>query len=547
MSVNAVIGNAGSQEMAVAATQGLINQMEEAVQKMDGKNEKRAAEKLQIKTLLESKEGMNVGTEVLSNLVAKLAESGINVQLGKSAETAKNKQDDYELMFENKEDIQDSTSVSDAFKKIAGARKTGQQKGGGGDEGMGDADPRKLAGKIEEFNQAVAQYLIGGGDEFKQKVLKLRQELENLGVSHKQVLQTELSVKNQIRGQIASLIKEGVLKQLFAPKKTVESVMTEVGTNKAINLAYHNDRIGGWDFGGYNEHLQGTTDKAMAEAKGEIKDFIGQELERYIMARHAGTEKNDKLLKELVKLAERVGFDLNNFVKDVTSKKIDWGMIEVPEAALAQAGSAGAGSGGEFSSGSQGKTGYEYTLTDEQSLLTNQLRAVFMQRALFGDIRTTIATSFKMMQLKNGLIKMGITFDVLKEIESEGTTLAKQKLKEMLEEALLERATLFDLSGPAFKLIETRIKGIMKNLDRLGAPVGKSEFDTVQGQADREMFEVARTEMEKTLAHYRGSRAPHLAKKLKLLVKQIKRLQAEAGIYPDYQPEEELAGIKAAA
>ena len=108
--------------------------------------------------------------------------------------------------------------------------------------------------------------------------------------------------------------------------------------------------------------------------------------------------------------------------------------------------------------------------------------------------------------------------------------MAKDKLLEMLSEVLSERSTLYDLAGPAFKLIEKKIKGIMSNLNRIGEALTINEFEKFRDIANRKMYDMAIQELHSVDAEMRTKPSPSLEKKRQQLVKLIARLKKESRI-----------------
>jgi hypothetical protein len=176
------------------------------------------------------------------------------------------------------------------------------------------------------------------------------------------------------------------------------------------------------------------------------------------------------------------------------------------------------------------ETRYEMDEDEEKEILINRLRALYMRRALKGDIITRIDTAFKMRKLKNGLIRLGMKVDDFEHLAKEGVEVARRKLLDMLTEALNEKATLYDLAGPAFKLIEKRIKGLMSNLERIGSPLTVGEFENLRDAANRKMFDMAEQELAAVEAMLKGQPNPSLEKKRGQLLKLIIRLKDESKI-----------------
>ena len=157
-----------------------------------------------------------------------------------------------------------------------------------------------------------------------------------------------------------------------------------------------------------------------------------------------------------------------------------------------------------------------------------------MQRAVTGNFLTVLRTSFKMRKLKNGLIKLGVVPEslnsALEKVEEEGRAIARLKLLKMLKEALRERATLYKLAGPAFKLIEKRIKGILRNLKRLGLDMDGRDLAIFRDKANEEILEVATSELRAINAVLENGPQPAYEKRQRLLGKLLCRLNEESNL-----------------
>jgi hypothetical protein len=281
--------------------------------------------------------------------------------------------------------------------------------------------------------------------------------------------------------------------------------------------------------------LQGVNDKAAAEATRELKDFLKEEAEAKLVQLHLGTAKNpqkDKTeLADALKLAIKLGLDMQQFALGWQKKRNDLGLTlfnpPPPPSLLA------AGGQSSFNSASQEqKSGYEPSPEDQAEILFNRMRAIYMVRAMRGDILTAIETAFKMRKLKNGLIKLGYSIGdqekLRDQLKQEGEALARMRFLEMLQEAYCERATLYELAGPAHTLIERKIKGILSNLERLGAKLGKIELEAIRDKTNPEMFDISLEELQTTTMALKARPNPGLEKKQLLLVKLLTRLKEES-------------------
>lgn len=131
---------------------------------------------------------------------------------------------------------------------------------------------------------------------------------------------------------------------------------------------------------------------------------------------------------------------------------------------------------------------FVYETDDEQDIMLDRIRAIYLTRAVNGDFKTRIDTMFSLRKLENGAMQLGIyNKDVEERLKKEAKVLGIEKLQDMLDEALMERATFFSMSGVTFKLNQTKIKTVIKNLAKLDSPISESQFKTRQDTINKKM------------------------------------------------------------
>lgn len=543
-SIKGVIDNVSAQETAAVA-----NQLAAIADNLDQKDqEQKVDDKSYIQKLLDAKSGRETSKQILSDLFSKMASLGVKLDPDTFAAKAKRTvKDEYDSMFNNRENTTDQVDVKSLGNRIKAAKKLNQNNGEGGGQEKNEnplTDTAKMAGIMDKYSEAFAQFLLSPGTNFKKKIEELEFQMRQEGFTNKDILGLQQNLRQSIRSQLAGQIKESLLKKIFSKEKTFEFVMNEKELNRTLRFALDSKELGGWDFGGYNKSLQGTVNEKIKDVKSDVKDFITEQLREVMIKKNLNgdTKSAENEIKDLIELGTKTGFNVNRFLAGWKATKYHLGFVPVPSNALAQS---MLGSGMHNKKEQQNL--YEFTSEDEKELLINQLRAVYMQRAMKGTFMSKLETSFKVRKLKNGLVKLGITFDELDKIEKEGVSLARVRILGMLKEAFEERATFFELSGHAFDLVETKIKGLIKNLARLGMELTQDEIEEMRNQADEKMFDTARFELENAIISYEGNRAPSYEKKIKLLVKVMLRLKEEAGIKTDYDPILRFSSVVSAA
>ena len=112
---------------------------------------------------------------------------------------------------------------------------------------------------------------------------------------------------------------------------------------------------------------------------------------------------------------------------------------------------------------------------------------------------------------------------------------------EMLKEAFMERGTLYKLSGPAFRLVETKIVGLLRNAEKLGMELGEYEVNLIRDRANQAVFDVAKRELHLAVLSLAVKETPPMREKKKKLIMLLKRIKEESNVVDDLDlPESEL-------
>lgn len=513
------------QQLAVAsnlsASEGLNQVLRAELERKTDTENATKVEESTLKKALSGKKG-NLGTEILVRLASKLAQTlPTNQILG-------NLKEDYEFIFNPQEETtQDLVDIKDPLSRLIRQQKHNQQNlqsGSNLQEGE-EALPQRPTSEIKEYIGAYSQMLVNGGSEVKKKLDQLENNLlKERGISLKDLQSIKIQVANRVRSEILQQIKHAFLKQVLAQARSLEWLITKKEVGNFIDYAYFNHRLGRFNYGGGAEHLKGAVDRVRDETYQELRDYIDDALTQEVVKKAMGKEglEVEKEIEALLKLGQKIGFDVQEFVAKIPKLKDDLGLNPLidfeyvsPDASM---------------HGNQGESRrYQYTPQEEKEILTDKLRALYLRRALYGDLRTVLETQFKMVKLKNGLIRLGVkNFD---EIEAEGKALAKVKLLEMLREGFEERATYAKLSGEAWKMTERKIKTVLKNLDKLGVKLSDAELDQIRDRANEKMYREAEHELTliNTAIEARGEIA-YLTSKKKMVLEILKRLAEESGL-----------------
>jgi hypothetical protein len=389
-------------------------------------------------------------------------------------------------------------------------------------DGKDQSSSRKTLTAVKEYTATYAAAVVNSSNELRKKMGKLEDDMKENGISLKDIRAIQGRVNKSIANDLSRVVKDSFLRSILSKNKSIEGVMAQKNLSDALNLAAQNDSISSANEDG----IKGYSRSLAKQARDEAKDFVLEEMEVKLMQKilSGDTKQLDNDIRTLVGIAIKVGVNMSQFVNQWKQKKIDLGLFYLDPKLAAQLGMGGGDPNEEK------ETSYEMDQDEEKEILINRLRALYMRRAIKGDMITRLDTGFKMRKLKNGLINLGLKIDDFERIEKEGVSVAREKLLDMLKETMAERSTLYDLAGPAFKLIEKRIKGVMSNLDRIGQGLTVTEFENVRDSANRKMYEMAIQELQATDALLKEKTSPALERKRGDLIKLILRLKEESKI-----------------
>jgi len=231
-------------------------------------------------------------------------------------------------------------------------------------------------------------------------------------------------------------------------------------------------------------------------AKTELRSFITDEITQGLVERFSKGEKEEKILaffNKFTDISRLCLFDENDFMRSWLKKMDHLGLNYFENTPKGVVDDDPEGDRGE----KQQQADHD---SDEQSsdLAEDQLRLLFMQKLLKTDIRSMIDTSFKIRRLKNGMKRLGIyREDLIKRLEAEGVGLARLKFLEMLKEGFEERATLAELKGPAYHLVENKLKAALTGLRKLHPPVPTREIEDIRTTVNKDVFSITKEEFLK--------------------------------------------------
>lgn len=511
------------QQQAIAANMAAADRVSDANKEeviREARDTKISNTESVVKQALNGATGSKGGTQLLAALMSKLGDSF-------STDKILNKMTREETVPEGKEDYNDTVTI-----KLANSR-LGKASNKGSEERGGEQSDSQRQPEVRDYLKSYSQFLVNGGSELKKKVEKQESSLVESGkIKAGELMKFRADIAKSVRQEVMKQVKESFQKELFAQGK-IEEMIAHNGVLKAADWAYLNEKIGGKEFGGLNTSLKGSVDEAAGQAKEEINTFMQDELSRAVAKKMIadGDEagKAEKEINELLKVASKCGFDVNNFMQTASKMINDQGLIPIfgnDLAAQAQAGESGGGQGE--------RQQYQYSEEEEKDVLMERMRVLYMQRAISGDWRGNLDVSFKMIRTRNGLVKLGIKMDDFSRLEKEGRQLAKLKLIQMLEEGFGERASYAKLQGPAWSMTEKKIKNVLKNLSKLGIELDDKDLEAIRDKMNDKVFAEVEHELNMMDGALQARDSNYLRNKRKIALQILDRLSKESNIPWNY-------------
>lgn len=368
------------------------------------------------------------------------------------------------------------------------------------------------------------------------KVTDLETKLRREGMTSQQLHDLKMQIKTSIRGKLVSQLKDSAIARMFAENQG-DNVADQLNLSSSkrrenflMNFMYGQHRLGGEDFGNYQNGRRGMYQHLAITAREEMRSFVFDELMNSLIRQKANpdlSKAEQANIDKLFYLANRSDAAVYNTTYSMHDILDDLGFVDFTiEDFESDMG------GDQEQKEKQPDYGeYGFGEDDERELLINRYKSLLMQRAINPSARTFVGTQFKLMSTKKGLIALGVFTEELEEqLGEDAKKLAIEKLLEMLKESLMERATYYKLEGSAYKLNEKKIKSVLKNIQKLDAALSEEEFVKLKDQANKRMFDITNRELQMVNLAYENNRHPFYAQKKSSLIVLLERLKAESSI-----------------
>lgn len=521
-------GQFNTQEAGKLLEEGAITtSLKEIKEKTEEKKSSTSSGSDLLSKIIDSKNTSDAGKEILGDLMAKFASASEIMKFSDKAESVKQTKEREEALSKDEVDISSlkGSSTGKVIKQIIGKIFFSGRF-------SGDAQNQEKASLAEKYSQEYFDFLskssYGGKSE---KLKQMETKLKENGFSDQQISKLQKELKAAVRADIGVKIKENMLKMDLS-ETTLEKKINEKSLKTILNGVFYSDELGGWDFGGYNTSLQGTTDKAKVLEADELGSFALDELKNALLDKILSKDRKDKKetdkkINKLIDLCTKAGVDINDWAEEWDIQKIHMGLNlqKIPDEKASIGTSVDTNTSDDQSRKRNPSQTEEIQAVDEKTLLMNRLKGLYLQRIFNGDLKTYFITTFKIMKVKGEMLKLGVVVkDIEAKISVEAETEAKGKVIESLKSCFLERATLFRLDGTSNNLISEKIKALLKLAERLDMKIYESELETMKKNANQEMLAFVEKHKEMLETSYKRMHNPAVEGELKKFNELEKRL-----------------------
>ncbi|MDA1352967.1 MAG: hypothetical protein O3A01_00675 [bacterium] len=380
---------------------------------------------------------------------------------------------------------------------------------------------------LKEYTEALGKYVVSQNPHEKQKMEKIKKELQKTGVTLKQIQSMETNVGQMVKQQYVGQLKSSLIKFFFSQGEgDAEGAISAKFDHKNNADALSAVAKDGTVKGGLNGIMEGLGIELRQELEALLYDETTNQFTKQSLGQLTLDEFSERTAK-IMKAAAAAGviIDEADLQKKLNKSIDDLGLTEfIPPIGQSNM---------NFREGDpRGKDRQEeiekiYINRGEQ--LEDKLRNLYMLKSLNTNFKEKIDISFKMKRMKNGLIKLGVYTDEKEEqLRKEGELLAKIQLMDRLEGGYLEQATLHKLSGPAFSKLKNDRATIIRLLRKMGYKIKKDQMNRVRDRKNIEMAAVIREEISQLEIAMEVHPSPYYAQNHKILSETYDRIKGES-------------------
>lgn len=361
----------------------------------------------------------------------------------------------------------------------------------------------------------------------KKEAQDFKQRLLSKGASQKSLTNMEAQAQKLVHADLKKMMKQSFVDIgfNFDPKRLSRDLLnTFEGFTQMVELS---EKLG--VFGEGRAHKK----ESREEARSELKDFVYSEMDRTLIETRLKTDNISDLVKAFDKLnnmASFAAFDSDTYMKTF-QKKLDYYGLDSFTNPNPPKGDM------DTNSGRQGKKKQRIDIEfEDASPLGDKLRRLYLKKLVTHTAIDGLKLNWEIFKTERSLKRNGQA-DQIPIVDAETQSTGKLKLVFMLRDVFEERATLPDLSGPAYNINKKRLKDVLKGLKSLGAHMPKSEVTMMRNQSNKAIFSIIKEDYIRLEMFLQNDpKNGGLKAKKKNYLKILDRLKRESGINENIKP-----------
>ena len=372
---------------------------------------------------------------------------------------------------------------------------------------------------VTKYLTTLAETILSPTHPKQDQARHLKEKLLTEGLSPSKLINLEGTIRRTLHQDFKQKLKDSFIKLALSydNKITLEAIHKSNEMESLADLA----GLKGV-FGPGRSNMQ----EVKEDAKADMRNFIANELDNTIIeskAKGGSPEELVKAFNRFNEIASIAKFDSAAYMKTIGKKLEDWGAAgfrapEIPGMIDTDP---------RRQSGGNSKRQQQQAPETSIDGLEDDIRTLFLQKSVQLDLRSNIEIRFKLNKLKKKLNSE----PAYKKLQQEGEGLARLRLMDLFKEAMEEKATLPSLQGPAFALVQKKLKLALKGLKNLGASMPKKDMLAIRDQVNSSMFSIIKEEYLKLSVHLEANPGDvYLSRKKKEYLAILNRLKQESGL-----------------
>ncbi|MFC1753787.1 hypothetical protein ACFL96_10410 [Thermoproteota archaeon] len=383
---------------------------------------------------------------------------------------------------------------------------------------------------LKEYLTAFSDAMVNQGPQKEEAVKELRQKLLQQGYSTKNLRTLEGSMKNMLRSELKTQIKNAFIK--YALSFSNRKYSSELIENKA-NFNFLSDVA---NLKGVFGEGRVKLAELKEEAKSELRFFLADELDSSLAVAAAKGDSTNALAAAFDRfntLASIIHFNPQEFIQSIRSKLDDLGDSRFIKDRIPLQIDADQKKGS--SNQDQDPDSEQQQQTEElQDELRFTLMQNFIQRGFFHSMKLKRKLRGLKKQLKN---QSSFSDEDFEKLKKEAKGLARMRFIDMLREAYEVRATLPELNGTEYEIMRKKEKTALKGLASIGYPLDEYEKKQLIDKVNKSLFPVIKEEYLKIEVYLETNpKNIRLLQNRKNALAILERLRQESNIKEDIRP-----------